>query len=238
MAPYTSNFLNCQDSVIDKLRLDPVLDRARAREWLNAILLDVSLQTGFFNGTVAGPPLSAGATSMALPAGIVGLQTVTSSYGGQAILMQPVGFDEILQRRTAQGTSAIGQPRFYSLQKDLIELWPTASGGELLLCYGTTLPNEMIADTDVSGLPDPFAINLLVMGAAIDAADFKSDVKLYFYYQQAYAAWMAKFETYLNRRITQSSRYIPIFGPDGRPFDASGWVPHDMSSDFFVTGAR
>lgn len=234
MPPYASNFLDCQNSVIDKLRLDPVLDRARSREWVNQYLLDVALQTGFFNGTVAGPPLSARATSMALPASLVGLQTVTSSYGGQQILMQPVGLDEILQRRAAQGTSAVGQPQFYSLQKDLIELWPAASGGETLLCYGTTLPNEMIADTDVSGLPDPFAINLLVMGAAIEAADYKSDVKLYFYYQQAYAAWMGRFNAYLNQRITQSSRYIPIVGPDGRPFGYSGWVPHDRSSDYYA----
>ena len=96
----------------------------------------------------------------------------------------------------------------------------------------------MIADTDVSGLPDPFAINLLVFGACIEAADFKSDVKLYFFYQQAYQAWLGKFQAFLNRRVTQSSRFIPTVGPDGWPFDTAGWLPHDPSSDFYVTGAR
>jgi hypothetical protein len=77
-----------------------------------------------------------------------------------------------------------------------------------------------------------------VFGACIEAADFKSDVKLYFFYQQAYQAWLGKFQAFLNRRVTQSSRFIPTVGPDGYPFDVSPWLPHDVSSDFYVTGAR
>jgi hypothetical protein len=236
--PYASTFLNIQDSVIDKLRLDPVLDRTRSKEWANQYLLDVALQSKWFTGAAVAAPLSAGATSQPLPPTLLELSWMTSGYGGQTITMAPVGFEEILMRRQLDGSSGLGQPCWYSLQKNLVEFWPSASGGETLTFYGSTLPDEMIADTDVSGLPEPFAINLLVYGACIEASDFKSDVKLYFWYQQAYQQWLGKFQSFLNRRITQSSRAIPIFGPDGRPFDASGWVPNDLGSDWFVTGAR
>ena len=101
--------------------------------------------------------------------------------------------------------------------------------------YGSTVPDEMVADTDVSGLPEPFAINLLVYGACVEASDYKSDPKLYNYYQQAFAGWMGKFQAFLNRRITQGSRFIPVYGPDGRPFD-SGWAPHDRSTDLYGVG--
>jgi len=237
MAPYTSTFVDCQNSVIDKLRLDPVLDRARSREWINQYNVDVALQTRYFSGAAAGAPLSRNATSQMLPITLLELGQVSSSSGGQTLAMQPVSFDTILQRR-AQVGGGLGQPQYYSLQKNLVEFWPAASGGETLTYYGQTVPDEMIADTDVSGLPDPFAINLLVFGACIEAADFKSDVKLYFFYQQAYQAWLGKFQAFLNRRVTQSSRFIPTVGPDGWPFDTAGWLPHDPSSDFYVTGAR
>jgi hypothetical protein len=150
--------------------------------------------------------------------------------------MLPVNFDEILQRR-AQQSGGLGQPQFYSLQKNTLEFWPSAMGGETLRYYGSVLPDLMVADSDVSGLPDPFAINLIVYGAAIEAADYKADVKLYFYYQQAYTSWLGKFQAFLNQRVTQSSRAMPIVGPDGRPFGVP-FIPHDASSDWFVTGAR
>ena len=237
MAPYTSTFVDCQNSVIDKLRLDPVLDRTRAKEWVNQYLLDVALQSRWFTGAATAAPLSANSTSLPLPPSLIELSWMTSSGGGQTLTMAPMNMEMILMQRQLQGGSGLGQPQWYSLQKNLLEFWPNASGGEVLTFYGATLPDEMIADTDVSGLPDPFAINLLVMGAAIEAADFKSDVKLYFYYQQAYAAWMGKFQSFLNRRVTQSSRTIPIYGPDGRPFDYQ-FLPHDPSSDLYVTGSR
>jgi hypothetical protein len=237
MAPYTSTFKDCQDSVIDKLRLDPTLDRVRSREWVNQYLLDVAIQSRYFAGSAAGAPLTAGASSQALPAALVELSEVTSTYAGQTVAMSPAGFDQILLQRALQGSASLGQPQVYSLQKNTLEFWPNAGGGESLTYYGSTLPDEMLNDSDVSGLPDPFAINLLVYGAAIEAADYKSDVKLYFYYQQAYAAWLGKFQSFLNQRITQSSRAMPVVGPDGRPFDTP-FLPHDPSSDWYVTGAR
>jgi hypothetical protein len=237
MAPYASTFRDCQNSVIDKLRLDPVLDLARVKSWLNQTLLDVATQSRYFSGQAVGAALAVGASNQALPGSLVELSQVTSSYGGQVLTMAPINFDQILLQRSLQGSGGLGQPQFYSLQKNTLEFWPSAQGGETLRYYGSVLPDLMVADSDVSGLPEPFAINLIVYGAAIEAADFKADVKLYFYYQQAYQAWLGKFQAFLNQRVTQSSRAIPVYGPDGRPFDVP-FIPHDVSSDWFVTGAR
>lgn len=236
MTSYASTFQDAQNAVIDALRLDPVADLPRVKAWLNRTLLDVAVQSKFFSGSAAGAALTAAAANQALPAALVELEYVTCAFGGQTKLMQSVYYDKLLMLREAS-TAATGPPTVYCLRKSTVEFWPNAAGGEVPTYYGGTLPDLMSANSDVSGLPEPFATQLLVAGACIPAADFKNDPRIYTFYQGEYQQWMAQFLAFLNARVTDSSRGWPIYGPDGRPF-GTPFLPHDPSSDFYVTGFR
>lgn len=235
MTAFSSTFQDIQNEVIDKLRLDASADLARVKGYINQVLADVAARTRYFSGSAAGAALTAAATSQALPATLIELEYVTCAFGGQTIVMQAKPFSEILMLRAP--TSGSGPPVFYCLRKGTIEFWPAAQGGEILTYYGATMPDALSANSDVSGLPEPHNSVLLSLGACIEAADFKNDPKLYFYYQQAYQQAMGEFFAYLNMRVTQEGRAFPIYGPDGRPFGVP-FVPHDPSSDWFVTGWR
>ena len=159
--------------------------------------------------------MAATASNQTLPTNLAALDYVTETFGGQTVQMQPVAFDQILFLRT---TVSSGPPIYYCLRQNSLEFWPSAQGGETLTYYGATLPTVMVNDSDTHGLPEPFGTQACVYGAAIEAADFKTDPKLYFYYQQAYGQELARFQTFLNKRLTQNSRAFPVYGPDGRPF--------------------
>lgn len=236
---YASQFSDLQQLVSDKLKLDNVsltgTDATKVKEALNQTLVHVATATRYFSGSASTSALAAGANTDAIPSTIVELEYVTMTYGGQTYFLQPTTFDRILMRRVSSTT---GPPVIYSLRKSTLNFWPNAQGGEVLTYYGATLPDEMTNASDTTGLPEPFATNLIVYGACVEMADFMDDPKLYFYYQNAYAQALGEFQAYLNMRVTQTSRAIPVYGPDGRPFDTAPFLPHDPSSDFFVTGFR
>lgn len=234
MPAYASTFQDCQNEVIDKLRLDTTLDTARVKEWLNQTLVMVAVRTRYFSGSSAGTALTTNATSQALPTTLIGLEYASIAYGGQSIYMTPVGMDHLLMLRASAGNST---PVYYSLRKDTVEFWPNAQGTEVITYYGPTVPNEMTANSDVSGLPEPFASKLLIYGACVEAADFKNDDRLLSYYQGKYEEQLALFEAFLNARLTQAARAFPVYGPDGRPF-GTPFLPHDPSSDYYTTGWR
>lgn len=230
-APYASTATTIVDSVVAKLRLDAVADAAKTLAWVNQTYTNVATTTRYFSGSTAGAALAAAATSQALPTTIVELEYATATYGGQGFVMTMVDFDKILMYRQSQ-TGASGPPLFYSLRKGTVEFFPAAAGGEIITYYGATVPNAMILG-DTPDLPEPFASKLLEYGACVEAADFKNDARLYFWYQQAYGQWMGQFIAFLNQRKTQAGRAFTVQGPDGQ-----GFVPHDMSSDWWITGFR
>lgn len=234
-APYASTATTIVNSVVAKLRLDAVADAAKTLEWVNQVYTNVATTTRYYSGSSAGAALTAAATSQALPTTIVELEYATATYGGQSLVMMLVDFDRLLQMRQGQ-SGASGPPLFYSLRKGTVEFFPAAAGGEIITYYGATIPNAMVLG-DIPDLPEPFASKLLEYGACVEAADFKNDARLYFWYQQAYGTWMGQFIAFLNQRKTQAGRAFPIQGPDGRPF-TSPFVPHDPSSDWYVTGFR
>ena len=239
MTAYSSVFSDLQQMVSDKLKLDNAslagTDATKIKEALNQTLVHVATATRYFSGSASTSALAAGASTDAIPTTIIELEYVTMAYGGQTYFLQPVGFDRILMRRLSASS---GPPVIYALRKSTLNFWPNAQGGEVLTYYGATLPDEMVSSSDTTGLPEPFATNLIVFGACVEMADFMDDPKLYFYYQQAYQQALGEFQAYLNARVTQTSRAIPIYGPDGRPFDAAPFLPHDPSSDWYVTGFR
>lgn len=235
MTTYAATYTDCASEVIDKLRLDATLDATRVSNYLNQTLANIAVLTGYFSGSSAGSALAAGATNQALPATLIDLDYLTCGFGGQTVFMQAINFDRILQlRSTSAGAS--GPPYFYYLDKNTVEVWPTAAGGEILTYYGATYPIVWTGSA-VSGLPEPFGSKLLIYGACVEAADYKNDARIYTYYQSAYQQWMGQFMAFLNQRRTENSRAWPVYGPDGRPFGIPA-VPHDPSSDYFTTGWR
>ena len=236
MASYASTFSSIKTAVAEKLRMADTGDDARIGTWVNQALCRVAVDTHWFMGSVDGAALAAGASSQALPTTLVELEQISLVFGGQPYYLFPTEFDQILMLRS-RGPSS-GPPRYYCLRKNTVELWPSAAGGEVLSYYGAILPDPLLtAPTDVPGLPEPYAAKLLEYGACLEAADFKKDVYLFFHYTPKYQEWLSGFQAFCNRRITRASMQVPVYGPDGRPFDVA-YVPHDRSSDWYTTGWR
>lgn len=226
---FPSTRLELRTMVENAIRLLDSDDASKVNDWLNLAYAEAAEAVKWFEGSSTGAALAAGATSQAIPATILELEDVTCSYGGVAPPLRQVSWEELLQRRKygSQG----GPPLWYCVRKANVEFHPAAQGGEILTYYGSQLPTSYLAnDTDVPDFPEPFATNLLYYGACIKACEFKNDLLQLGGFQQQYAAWMGRFQAFLNQREGSGSLAFPVYpGPPG-----SSVPPHDRSSDWFV----
>lgn len=237
MTVYASTFGDIVNEVRDKLRLDCIdftsgTDATRIKAWINQVYLDICTETSCLQ-TSGVAAMTAGAGSYVMPAGIVHVDeiTLTDSSGSYPPLQQ-CSLDEILRFR--QHNSATGPPSKYAVVgTSQIEFWPAARAGDSLTFWYSYLPDKLVNTGDVSLLPEPFGSKGLVYGSCIEAADFKNDMRLYFYYQTAYQQWQQKFQSYVNRRPGDYPAAFDVRGPG-----SSGYIPSDRSSDFWVTGLR
>lgn len=227
MAAYASTFQSIQNSVIAKLRLDATNDLGKVKDWINQGLARVAVDTCYFSASSAGSALTAGDTSQALPSALFDCEYVTCVYGGQSSTLSQRTFEQILHLRE-NGTS-VGPPTVYYLRKNTVEFWPSAAGGEVLTYYGAGLPDALSGNTDVAGLPEPYAAKLIEYAACVEAADFKRDPQLFAFYTASYQQWLGAFFAFLNRRRGKGSQAVPVLDADGRPFGMP-WVPHDPST--------
>lgn len=228
MTVYTTQFSDLYNAVIQQCRLDATADLARSKAWINVTLTDVAVRSRFFSGSAATAALAANATNDTLPTSIVELEDVTCTYGGAQPALVEVSFERLLWLRQASGQGG-GPPVYYCLRKNTVEFWPAAQGGEVLTYYGATLPPVLVADADTSGLPEPYASQLLIYGASIRAAEFKSDLLLLGEYQQQYGAWMGSFMAFCNQRRGSQGWAFEVWTPG-----VGGYRPHDPSSDWYV----
>lgn len=238
MTVYASTFGWIVDEVRDKLRLDcddftTGTDAARIKAWINQTYTSVCTETSCLqtSGTAA---MTAGVASYVMPAGIVHVDEITLTDGsGQTYPpLQQCSLDEILRAREMNAATRPAL-KYAVVGMNQIELWPAARAGDSLTFWYSYLPDQLVNTGDVSLLPEPFGSKLLVYGACVEAADFKNDMRLYFYYQTAYQQWTQMLQEYVNRRPGDYPGAFDVWGPD-KP----GYVPSDRSSDYWVTGFR
>lgn len=235
MTVLTSTLAQLRAEVTDKLRLDADGDDAtRVDRWLNQVYVTVATKTSCLV-TNATATMTGGEDSYVVPSSIVHIDEITlsDSSGTAYPPMVQSSLDEILRRRAFNQASSGVPYRYAVVGMNQIEFFPKARTGDVLTFWYSYLPDKLTADGDISLLPEPFGSKLLVYGACVEAADFKNDTRLYFYYQQAYAQWEQDLQAYVNRRPGDYPGAFAVWGPD-KP----GYVPSDRSSDFWVTGPR
>ena len=199
---FPSSFLDLQQAVLQKARLDPVLDTQRVKDWLNQVYSRVCVETEAIVAT-ATMGVVAGAYSYTFPAQIARSKQLQLRPYGSTTLNAPLvrtTLDELLQRRQAGGDSQLASPTHYALLGiGDFELWPTPAAADTILIWHVQFPAPLVADTDKPVLEEPYASKLLEYGALVDAGDFNGDPSTA-EWQQDLDTWMARYQERLNHK--------------------------------------
>ena len=220
---FPSTFVDLQDSVLSKGRLDAAADRVKVKDWLNETLSDAVLQTEALVTVMTMVPTSS--ASQPLPAAVLRIKGMYVSSGGvQYQPMWPVSLEQMLERRQGSPAASVDTPTLYTLSGlNTIDFWATPRGTETITIYAVTAPPVMTADADVPPLPEPFASKVLEYGALAEAADFKRDDQLQ-NYQARYQEWIAKLRSHLTRKRGGVPEQMLVLG-------TPAYAPHDRSTD-------
>ena len=225
---FPSTFLDIQNAVLQKARLDPTLDLQRTKDWINQTYTRVCLETEA-TVVIATMVVTAGVSSYTLPSGVARIKQMQLRPSGSLQFNPPLvrtTLDEIIQRRQYGGdTQQSGnQTTLYALLGiNDFELWPTPPATDTIYIYYVAFPTPLAANGDVPVLEEPYASKLLELGALSDAGDFNGDPST-IGWQSDFADWMTRYMQHLDRK----QGVIPgQFHQWGDP-----WVP----AGFTVTG--
>lgn len=224
---FPSTFLDIQNDVLDKLRLNATDDLANVKDWINQSYAEAAAETRCFQtGKVATLTTD---PSYTLDAQIlhIELMTVIPASGVASFPMKECRLDEILNLR-ALGPGAAGPSTRYALVGlNQLEVWPAPHAGDLLNVWYSYLPTPLSADSDVPGMPEPYGSNLLGYGACVQGAEFKKDVLMLSNFQGQYGQAMLAFQRYLNRKAGSYPEAFPTWTGGPRfPFsDPSTDIP-------------
>lgn len=227
---YPSTFLDLQNSVIKKARLNATSDLSSVKDWLNQVYAQacIELEANIDKTTAT---LTAGTSSYdlsVLASGVVRIKQmyVTPVGGTQSRPLRVTSLEQILAWQQASGGATVsnGTVIWYSLSGlNRIDFYPTPGSADTLTIYYVKQPTALSANTDTTILPEPYASKVLEYGTLAEAADFKGDPSET-EYRQLHAVWMQKLKAHITRRAsgqpgqfnTLPSRLI---------------LPHDPSAD-------
>lgn len=229
---YPTTFVDLQNGVIGKLRLDTTNDLTRVKDTLNQVYAQVCIQTEA-NQQAGTATLTAGEGTYTMPAQVVRVKQITTQAVGQTGNSAPlrmVGLEEILERRRYATGASTGTVTHYALAGlNELHVWPTPSTADTLTFYYVYQPDPLQNDTDVPILQEPYASKILEYGALAELGDFllgAADPSTQ-QYRQLYETWMQRFRAHLVRRAGGKTVQLAVVG--GYPP-----YPHDPSAD---TGA-
>lgn len=189
-------------------------DSTEAGLHINDVYKDIvlSCQTNFAKTNYT---LNQGDTSFSIADNATEIMYVTYQALGDTLttLLEPVGFDEILQLNSNQPTGFI---RKYAILNDganiSVQLYPGAqSTGDVVSVYGVASPTALVADGDVPTDVHSHYHHLISVGAAarmIQAVG--EDETLASVLEQKYDAGIAKYRSYLNKRRSNVPPIIPV----------------------------
>jgi hypothetical protein len=200
---FPSTFLDIQTAVLQKSRLDPVLDAQRVRDWINQSYTRVCVETEAIVAT-AQMTCSPGAYSYTLAPQVARTKQMQIRPYGSQTLNPPLirtTLDELMTRRQSGGDAPLaGQSTHYALLGiSDFELWPTPAAVDAILIYFVQFPKPLVADNDRPVLEEPYASKLLEYGALSDAGDFNGDPSQ-IGWENDFDDWMSRYMTHLDRK--------------------------------------
>lgn len=225
---FPSTFLDLQDSVIAKCRLQADTDRDLVKDWINQAYIRAVART-MEDIVLCHMTLTAGVHTYTLPAGIIEIRQIVSTQQGSDALtppLTPISLEEILIKLASYdgSTSDRGTVTHYSLSgEDMFEVWPVPAYADVLWIYYLEQPTALSADTDVPRLQEPWATDVLEYGACMKAAEFKGDPQAQ-YYRQLYTEATRELQAHLNRKKGATTEQFLLARP-------SRVVAHDPSAD-------
>ena len=229
---FPSTFLDVQTAVLQKARLDPVLDAQRVRDWINQTYSRVCVETEAIVAT-AQMNCAVGAYSYTFPTAVARTKQMQIRPFGANVLNPPLirtTLDELLNRRQNGGDAPLaGQSTHYALLGiNDFELWPTPGAADVILLYFVQFPTALSADTDRPIIEEPYASKLLEYGALADAGDFNGDPST--------EGWAADYQDWTTRYMQHLDRKQGVIPGQFHQWGDT-WVPAGYSgSDGYVYG--
>jgi hypothetical protein len=222
---FPATFLDLQQDVIGKGRLDADQDVQRVKDYLNSAYWTAVIETNFYESAgIISTPLAADSNSIAVPSSIVKVEYIVSlGANGLSGPMDEITFEQILEMRAySGGTATTGAPYCYafrSAQAPVIEFWPQAVGGEVFTFYGAALPPPMVGDSEEPIIPEPYR-NVISYGALVEAAEFQKDLI-------SQQTWASQYENAL-QRLRGFTNTRP--GSKVAQFRVEGERPHSVAN--------
>jgi hypothetical protein len=224
---FPSTFLDIQDEVIARVRLDPSVDRSRVKDWINGVYAEVCVETEAVQEN-SQMSLTAGQSTYTMASTVIRVKQmyVTAAGSGQSRPLVPTSLEQILEWSAANGanTTSQGQVTHFACWGVAdITFYPTPTAADVITVYYVTLPTFLSGDGDLSVLTEPYASNCLTEGAAYQAAKFLKDPDALLY-RQEYDASLKAFRGNLSRRNGSMTRQFRLTRGDRV-------TPHDPSTD-------
>jgi hypothetical protein len=220
---FPSTFIDIQQAVIYKARLDQAQDLSFVKDWINQIYYQVCVELEFYTAVSDSAAAGANATNVTIPSTIIAVDYVvpTGSTGVVYGPMDMITFDEILQMRAYTSTAiTTGAPSRYCFRSGVaptVEFWPAANGGEILTFYGSRFPAPLVGDGDPPIFPEPYATKVLEYGALVNAAEYKKDLIMMGEFQNMYADWLTRFRGFTNTRVGNRTEQFQVIGRTSWP---------------------
>lgn len=229
---FPSTFLDLQRFVITKSRVDADADLATGqdlqavKDWINRAYAKIVITTEA-NIVSATGTLTVGVGSYTLPPEVARIRELVAapvggSYGPPLV---ETSLDDILNRRRTDGsTPASGSSvSHFAMAGDIqLELWPTPGSADVILFYYVTRPTPLSAGGDFPILQEPYASELLEVGALIEAGDLLKDPDVD-KWRAVYDRKMTEYKGHLKRRGGAHVRSIPVA--------PRSFIPHNPSTD-------
>lgn len=222
---YPSTFLDIQNQVIAKLRLDSSADLQRVKDYINRAYAETCIETEALQ-TYASMACTANSYVYTLPSAAVRIKQLTFTGNGAGIddVMIPTSIEQILEWRSNGGDNA-GQPTHYAVNGlTEIAIYPTpTSSNDTINVWYVKQPTALSGNTDTPALPEPYGTRCLENGACYEAAIFAMSPMAQTF-KVEYETAKAQLRSHLRRMQGAMTRQFRVTKGDFR-------FPHDPSVD-------
>lgn len=211
---YPTTFLDLQNAVIGKLRLDATADLQRVKDWINQMYAHVIVDFEALQ-TSTTLTLAANTSTYTLPAAVARIKFITATPvgGSQGPPLDEATLEQILAyRQTGQATASTGGSvtAYALLGLNQLEVYPTPTAADTLTIWHVYLPTALSGNTDVPVLQEPWP-KVIEYGALIEGADFIKDPNVNSYLE-LYDVWRRRFRAHVTRRGGGGPQQIPVVG--------------------------
>lgn len=224
---YPSTFVDMQNEVIAKIRLDATADLQKTKDWINQAYGEACMETEAIQD-FATLTLTASTSTYTLDSSLLRVKAmyVTPVGSTQSRPLEPISIEELLELNAGTGGSQpnTGGPNRYAFfgLRD-VQFYPTPASADTVTVYYVKSPTALSADSDLPLIPEPYATEILVNGACYKAAVFLKDPDAGLF-QQAYEGEKLKLRGHLRRKQGAYTRQFRVV--TGRLV-----APHDPSTD-------